>query len=420
MIAALAALALAFAAPGQGPVALARAEGDSPVALAGGTALFRRGETFHLRVLSVPVDGSAAARELIRLPGAQDVEISASPQRAAFAFFSDRDAYVLTGPPAGPFQKAPTSQGGGSPPYYATVNHDNLFTVEEAPGDPFAFRHVAIEPGMPPRPLGLPGDANLLAYDGDLIAYNRGDTNVTVHDWRTGAERTIVLPDLPNQFDVRADGSLVASTYSGIYTVAPDGPPVLLARRGERAQFAGERIVYASSSVPAGRARSLYAVDADGHARKIGVPSMTLGNFIPDADRVLWTANGCLLVADLAAPLAAAPQAGPCPRSEVGVIGTHAPIRSDRTVRLRLRCVAAPRACRGTFQLKLVNEQGGSSSVRFSIPAGGRTTLSPRLTRAGYAAARRDPNVELSVEGVTVDPGGRRHRFRLGASGRLG
>src|SRR5690349_4051280 len=94
---------LALAAPGQGPVALARTASDSAVALAGDTALFRRGETFHFRVLSVQVDGSAAARELIRLPGAEDVRVSASSQRAAFEFFSDRAAYVLTGPPAGPF-----------------------------------------------------------------------------------------------------------------------------------------------------------------------------------------------------------------------------------------------------------------------------------------------------------------------------
>jgi hypothetical protein len=48
--------------------------------------------------------------------------------------------------------------------------------------------------------------------------------------------------------------------------------------------------------------------------------------------------------------------------------------------------------------------------VRFSIPAVGRATLSPRLTHAAYTAARRDDNelgVRLIVDGVTVDPGGR-------------
>jgi hypothetical protein len=417
VIASLAALALAALA--QVPVALARADSDSPVALAGETALFRGGEPFDFRVLSVPVDGSAAARELIRLPGAEDVGISASPQRAAFEFFGDR-AYVLTGPPAGPFRKAPRSPGGGSLPYYATVNHDTLFAIEEAPGDPFAFRHVVIEPGRPSRPLGLPADANLLAYDGDLIAYNRGDPNVTVHNWRTGADRTVVVSDLPDQLDVRSDGSLLVSTHSGIYRAAPDGPLVLLSRTGESAQFAGERIVYARRLVPAGRVGGLYAVDADGRTRKIGVPTMTLGRFIADADRALWIANGCLLVADLRAPLATAPGAGPCARSETAVIGYNAPIRRDRTVALRLRCVAAPRACRGNLRLRLANEQGESSQVRFSIPAGGRATLFPRLTRAAYTAARsNESGVQLDVDGVTVDPGGRHTRFRDEVSGHV-
>src|SRR3954466_12881665 len=148
-------------------------------------------------------------------------------------------------------------------------------------GDPFSFRHVVIEPGVSPRPLGLPGDANTLAYDGDLIAYNNGDTNVTVHNWRTGADRAVILPDSPDWLDVRADGSLVVSTHSGIYTAAPDGPPVLLSRTGERAQFAGERIVYASSTFPAGRVRRLYAVDAGGSPRKIGVPTAWLAASSP-------------------------------------------------------------------------------------------------------------------------------------------
>jgi len=413
-----------LAASARAAVPLARVDGDPSVALAGQTALFSLGPEFHFRVLSVPVDGSAPAKDLVRLTGAEDMYISASPQRAAFVYLGPgrNDQYVLTGPPAGPFKKAPESSGGGSPPYGATVDHDNLFTIEEAPGDPFSFRHVVIEPGMCPRPLGLPGDANTLAYDGDLIAYNNGDTNVTVHNWRTGVDRAVILPDSPDWLDVRADGSLVVSTHSGIYTAAPDRPPVLLSRTGERAQFAGERIVYASSTFPAGRIRRLYAVDAGASPRKIGVPTAWLGSFIADADRVLWIANGCLLVADLSAPVATAPQAGPCARSEVAVIGYNAPIRRDRTVQVRLLCVAAPRVCRGTLHVTLPNKAGRSTNVRFSIPAGGCATVAPHLSAAAYAAARRDETdlgVGLLVRGVTVDPGGRHNRFRGGVRGRI-
>ena len=102
------------------------------------------------------------------------------------------------------------------------------------------------------------------------------------------------------------------------------------------------------------------------------------------------------------------------------MIGFDAPIRRDRVVQLRLRCVAAPRAA-ATLQVTLANQHGRSSHVRFSIPAGGHTTLTPRLTRAAYTAARRDHNdlgTALIVHGVTVDRGGW-HRFRGGVSGRL-
>jgi hypothetical protein len=399
--------ALVAAAPARAAVPLARSGSTTSVALAGETALFLEGQSFHLRVLSVPVDGSARAEELIRLSGAEDGGISASAQRVAFELFGPRDAYVLTGPPAGPFTKAPASPGAGSAPYYATVNHDVLFTVEEAPGDPFAFRHVVIEPGAAPRALGLPGDADTLAYDGDLIAYNTGDTNVTVHNWRTGADRVITLFDPPDRLDVRADGAVVASTHAGIYTVAPDGPPLLLSRTGESAQFAGARIVYLGGSRQTG-VRQLIAVEPGGRPRKIGVPSARFGTFVADAERVLWTANGCVLAAELSAPLAAAPGHGPCVRTEVAVIGYDATIRRDGTVPVRLRCVAAPRACRGTLHL-----DPPSTTVRFSIPAGGRKTLMPRLT----GVVRRD--ADLFVHAITVDPGGRHTEYTGGLKGKL-
>ena len=176
-----------------------------------------------------------------------------------------------------------------------------------------------------------------MAYDGDLIAYGNGDSNVTVHNWRIGADR--------------------------------------LARP-----------------------------------------------YIADADHVLSTADGCLLVADLAARLAAAPAAGSCARTEVALIGYNAPIRRDCTVQLRVRCVAAPRVSRGTLHVTLAKSAGRSTNVRFSIPAGGRATLAPRLTAAAYAATRRDETdlgVSLLVHGVIVDPGGRHNRFRGGVSGRV-
>lgn len=397
---------------------LAAVGGDAPVALAGETALFGRGTSSHFRVLSVPVDGSARARELIREPGAEDVRISASPQRAAFSVLGPDGRYVLTGPPAGPFSRAPASPG-GSPPYFGTVNHDVLFTVEPTPNTN-DVRYVVIEPGAPPRSLGLPGSVDTVAYEGDLVAYASEETRVTIRNWRTGAERTVDTPARPDALDVRADGAVVVSTAVGIYAISPAGALSRVSRTGQGAQFAGERIVYLGGDRRAGGVGSLIAVDAGGRARKIGVPSATLQRFAADEERVLWTANGCLLVAALSAPQAGAPGAGPCARSEVAVIGYDATIRRDRTVPVRLRCVAAPRACRGTLHLTFGRRASGrSTAVRFSIPAGRRATLAPRLTRAAYAAARRRDDAPLAVDAVTVDPGGRRHRFTGGLTGRV-
>ena len=50
-------------------------------------------------------------------------------------------------------------------------------------------------------------------------------------------------------------------------------------------------------------------------------------------------------------------------------------------------------------------ESGKSTTVRFSIHAGGRQTLTPRLT----GAVKR--GTELVVHAVTVDPGGRRNEY---------
>lgn len=414
--------------PAHAAIPLARVEIDSSVALAGETALFRRGKPYDFRVLSVPVDGSAPAKKLVDVPEDHEVLISASPQRAAISVYSPGDMYVLTGPPAGPFSTAPASPRGLTP-YVATVDHDVLFIVE-ADEDLYEFRHVVIEPGVPPRPLGLPGFPDTVAFEGDLVAYNTsGESNVFVRNWRTGAERTIVFPEPPDQVDVRADGAVVATSNAGnVYSVAPDGPPKLLTRDGERAEFAGERIVYVGGDLSSGGIHQLFAVDADGHTRKIGVPSVTLFAFIADEKRVLWTANGCLLVADLSEPVASGPAAGPCARSEVAVISEREPVRRDRTVRVRLRCVAAPETCRGTLHLTLHGMRGRSSTVRFSIPAGGRATVTPRLTRAAYAAARHKASVPHDVgEGgigvvahvVAVDPQGRRSRYTGEFAGRV-
>jgi hypothetical protein len=52
------------------------------------------------------------------------------------------------------------------------------------------------------------------------------------------------------------------------------------------------------------------------------------------------------------------------------------------------------------------------TTVRFSIPVGRTRRLMPRLTPAGYRAARRekDGSVQVEVGGVLTDPDGFRQR----------
>jgi hypothetical protein len=129
----------------------------------------------------------------------------------------------------------------------------------------------------------------------------------------------------------------------------------------------------------------------------------------------VWAAHGCLLAAPIDGPSANAPAPGLCLQSEVWVDQRdHAAIGRDRRVPLYLYCMAAAKACRGTAYVRLPDHgRRHSSTVRFSIPVGRTRKLMPRLTRAGYRAARRaeDGGVRVEVYGVLTDPDGRRQRF---------
>lgn len=54
----------------------------------------------------------------------------------------------------------------------------------------------------------------------------------------------------------------------------------------------------------------LLVVDPGARPRRIGVPTGHLDTYDVDDRHVLWSANGCLLVADLTAPIADAPDHG--------------------------------------------------------------------------------------------------------------
>ena len=115
--------------------------------------------------------------------------------------------------------------------------------------------------------------------------------------------------------------------------------------------------------------------------------------FATDGSRVFWWANGCLLVDDVSAPPAAAPGPGPCPRSELALANRSSP-HLARTLPVKLRCVAAPRACRGAVRLTTVARPSTAAKaisrrLRFSIPAGQARRLHVPLTGRGYRILRR-------------------------------
>ncbi len=143
-------------------------------------------------------------------------------------------------------------------------------------------------------------------------------------------------------------------------------------------------------------------VEPGGRPRRFGPRTATFEDFDADERHGLWSAHGCLLVADLTARAADAPDPGVCRRaeSEIDPRSVNLRVRANRTVVLRVRCIAAPGACRGTLR---VNARGHAGpALRFSIPAGRRATLTPRLprTRRGF--------INVRPRAVLVDPDGRR------------
>jgi hypothetical protein len=228
----------------------------------------------------------------------------------------------------------------------------------------------------------------------EALITGEDEHTLVIRNWRTGAQRSVDLGDGATSADVRPDGTAVVGfDGGGILRVAPDGTPSVVSRSGERPKLAGDRIVYVDGE---------HLMVADPTPRAIGVRSASIDQFDADANHVLWTANGCLLVADIAAPASPVPDPGICTRTEFQ-LDPHSVslrVRANRAVVLRVRCVAAPGACHGTLRVSARGRRG--PALRFSVGAGKRATLNPRLpkTRRGFVTVR--------PRAVVVDPDGRR------------
>ncbi len=396
---------LASAAPAQAaPRPLAYSQfGVGSSALAGDVAIFTRGSG----VYTVPAAGGAPRRVLSFPDEAALPALAASPARAAIAVIDDDRSQVFSGPPTGPW----TAVGAPARTFALQVDDDRLFTFTF--GTTIDTSSVTVrdpDPHTVPVPTGR--DAVGAVFAGDLVAYATDDRFV-VRDWRTGAQRTAAeLPDFAASIDLREDGHALVATDDGeLFDVPAGGIPRRIARAAGKPRFAGEHIVFVRGPRPSG-VGALRVIDPSGRVRAFGVPTTRLGDFTTDGTRVLWEANGCLLIAPVTDRIARAPDPGPCPRAELTRVDGPNPSLS-RTVPVTLRCVAAPRNCRGTFRLRA---EGAALNPprRFSIPAGRARRFTVKLSGHGYRGlsqlvARDDGalvRIEARINGHRVRPTG--------------
>jgi hypothetical protein len=407
-----------FAAPAHAaPRALTRISGLSEIAPAGEQILFTRMQGANLRVFAIPVSGGAArpvfSFDVPKGLRFESADLAASPQRAGLTITmvrSFRDAIravlAFAGPPRGGWI--------GVPPFTdprptklpdlierIQVDGERIFTTETRDG--FDDLRVVVRDAEPHEvAFGSDDEAELATFSGDLVAYRAAAPGelvegrdlgnmLVVRDWPTGALISSAdLPDDIGSIALSPNGRAAASTvYSHIlYELRPGSPPRALTRQGGAAAYAGDALVYSTRG-------GLRVIDANGHIRRFGAPTAAIPAFATDGSRVIWVANDCLLVDDVSAPSAAAPDPGPCPRSELALAAQPSP-HLAHTLPVVLACVAAPRACRGALRLTTVDRtrhlQAISRPVHFSIPAGKDRRLHVPLTGRGYRLLRR--NVE--------------------------
>lgn len=217
---------------------------------------------------------------------------------------------------------------------------------------------------------------------------------VVLADWRTGTQRAVLnLPRPILSFSLGEDDRVAAGVEGGgIVEVRPGGQLRQVASHDYRPRIAGDRIVFLDDSENVRNPlQQLVVAEPDGRLRDVGVATTSFAEFEADAQRILWSANGCLLVTEVTARAARAPGDGEVHRG-------------------------AARGLRGTLTLATVNDpKGASAPLRFRIAAGGSARLRPRLTRAAYVAIRkRQGNEGLLAQAHATDPARRRSSATAG------
>jgi hypothetical protein len=391
---------------------------------AGEQVLVARVHGESLRVLAIPLSGGPA-RQVFSFDAPHGlpiygVTLAASAQRAVVTVEMGRGVgralavQTFAGTVGGGWSELqPFTDLGRSDvfvPVRQQVEGERIFTTESRSDD--AMRVVVRDPD-PHEVAFAPGEDVLNAtFVGDLVASGAGIYGLVVRDWRTGAAVSSArLPDGVDSIALRPDGrAAVTLTAGALYDVRPGARPQPLGYAMEPANigltnvpvaWAGDALVYITYG------GDFRVIDASGRSRPFGVPTRWIYGFATDGSRVLWVANGCLLVDDVSAPQSTAPGPGPCVRSELEI--DNEPPTLARTLPFRLRCVAAPRVCRGTLRLTTRSARAHviSQRLRFAIPAGQARRLEVPLTCRGYRLMRRKlaqaPSARVHLGARTVD-----------------
>jgi len=435
-------------APIEQPRALARIDDTASFALAGESALVPTVRGRELTIRALPLGGSAAGSVVFRFEAPEGAvpssRLDASSERAGLVVTTEDDGSTLraaqsfAGPATGPWEALTPLrdlQADEFFPSWHQVDGATLFTTEIR-GDLQQVRIIVREPNAEPREVELPPEVITTVFAGDLVAYAvpvKGQPSddeprrLVVRNWRTGQQRsTAVIREGIEDMDLRPDGRVVLNEDGGGLIELRDGStPRRLTRTGIAPVYVGDRIVFVRQAEREGDER-LAVVEPGGRVRGFGVPTARIAGFAVDGSRVLWSGNGCLLVADVSARSAAAPGPGPCPRSEMFLddLGPSPVLDRSRRVPLTLRCIAAaPAGCRGTVRLQFADGPTGNASapLRFRIAPGRSRRLAPRLTRKAYRAAIRESReglggAALVVHAVVTDPAGRRTELNDGYS----
>ena len=415
------ALLIATAPAHAAPLALTTMSGVLAVAPGGEQVLVARARGANLRVSTISLTGGVP-RQVFSFDAPDGLYpvsagMSASAQRAVLQIeMGDGPGHVdavqiFGGPVDGGWSELqPFTRLGGQNVRVALrqqADGERIFSTESR-GD--TMRVVVRDPD-PHEVAFAPGELPSTAmFAGDLVAVGTAlsdeASRFVVRDWRTGA--LVSSAELPGGFHsiaLRPDGRAAVPTWQGpLYEVRPGAFPRLLTRGGgEKAAWAGDSIVFD----PGG---SLRVVDANGRIRRFGTPTASLGDFTTEGSRVVWEANGCLLVDDVGAPAAAAPAPGPCVRGELAFARDEPEPYLRHRLPLALRCVAAPGACRGRLRLGIGlpgRTKPISGRVRFSIPAGQAHSMHVPLTCRGYRMMlrelRRDARAAVTLDARTED-----------------